>query len=247
MKKLIFGIVVLLALAGGYVVTEKARATFNLPSFHTEWTYGSWSEWSECEPQEVYATFTDEAPQCGEDVIGTQTRHRTKICILKLGSGQNQCSLGSVDKQYEHRDCPIEVPPCEEPTPTPEVTPSPEPNRESSASVQAPMCPDGSTTNVVANPHVLRLGSEATVNFFITEGDSANVYWKEVDSNVWQHALSDLKPNSDRFVSVTVGGLDPNLGYTFGIEQKFGCGGGQRTAVVVDDPTPTLFRLSFWE
>lgn len=147
--------------------------------------------------------------------------------------------------------------PCEyeEEEPTPTETPKQpvctencgNPPTFAGSSTEAPVCSSGETTNVVANPYVLRSGSEATINFFITEGDSANIFYKEVSASDWQHAISDVKPNSDKFVSVVIGGLDPKLGYTFGIEQKFGCSGGKRTAVIVDDPTPILFRLSYYE
>lgn len=116
------------------------------------------------------------------------------------------------------------------------------------SSTEAPVCPDGNTVNVPANPHVLRAGEKATVNFFITEGDSADVVYKEVNASDWQHAVSNVKPNADKFVSVEISGLDPQLGYTFGVRQRIGCGGGQTiTAVIIDGPEPTLFQFSYWE
>lgn len=133
----------------------------------------------------------------------------------------------------------------------PDVTPTPtqeQPKVENTSSTNAPVCPDGNTVNVPANPHVWRAGEKATVNFFITEGDSADVVYKEVNASDWQHAVSDLKANADKFVSVEIGGLDPQLGYTFGVRQRIGCGGGQTiTAVIVDGPEPTLFQFSYWE
>lgn len=156
---------------------------------------------------------------------------------------QEECPPGTHEAAYEERweelVCVPDEVVCTENCGTPATF--------QGSTTEAPVCPNGDTSEVVANPHVLRNGVQATVNFFITEGDSANIYWKEVSAPDWQHAMSDVKPNSENFVSVTIGGLDANLGYTFGIEQKTGCGGGQRTAVVVDDPTPTLFRLSYWE
>lgn len=116
------------------------------------------------------------------------------------------------------------------------------------SSTEAPVCSDGSTVNVPANPHVWRAGEKATVNFFITEGDVADVVYKEVNAPDWQHAVSNLKPNADKFVSAEIGGLDPNLGYTFGVRQRIGCGGGQTiTAVIIDGPEPQLFQFSYWE
>lgn len=147
---------------------------------------------------------------------------------------------------------------CVTPTPTEEVTPTPtqtpctencgNPPTFAGSSTEAPVCSDGTTTQLPANVHVLRNGSDATVNFFITEGDSANIYWRVVGSSEWQNAASDVKPNSDKFVSYTVHDLDANLGYDFGVQQKHGCGGGQLvTAVVVDGPVSTLFPFTYWE
>lgn len=153
---------------------------------------------------------------------------------------------------------PTEEPECDEDICEPEPEPEPEqpgddrdlgsprPSGQSSTT-QAPVCTNGVTVNVVANPHVLRAGDHAIVNFFITEGNVADVLYKEVNASDWQHAVSDLTPNADRFVSVDIGGLDPNLGYTFGVRQRNGCGGGTVTAVVVDSNAPQLFQLSYYE
>lgn len=155
---------------------------------------------------------------------------------------------------------PIEEPTCEElqnceVTPSPEVTPEvtpavenhPSDERFAGSSTEAPVCTTGETVKAVANPHVLRNGSEATVNFFITEGDSANVFYGIVGQPHWQHAVADLKPNSDNFVSYVIKNLDPNGDYDFGIQQKSGCGGGQITAVIIDSNKPKLFMLSYYE
>lgn len=142
--------------------------------------------------------------------------------------------------QNEEEDCPRE-----EPTPEPGGG---NPPTFAGSSTEAPVCPNGTTTNVVANPHVLRNGSEATVNFFITEGDSANIYYSVVGQPHWGNAVSNVKPNSDNFVSYTIRDLDPQLGYDFGIQQTRGnCGGGKVTAVIVDGPQDKLFRLSYYE
>lgn len=145
-------------------------------------------------------------------------------------------------------DCGNVAPPVEMPTATPSASVSSGINPVVNDSTQPPICPDGTVLELVANPHVLRAGDSATVNFFITKGDSANIYWKEVGASNWQHALADVKPNTDRFVSQVIGGLNPALGYTFGIQQKQGCGGGQiATAVIVDGPEDRLFHFSYWE
>lgn len=139
---------------------------------------------------------------------------------------------------------------CPEVTPTPSEEPGQPGNPPTFAgsSTEPPVCPDGNTINLPANPHVLRAGESATVNFFLTEGDSANIYWRVVGQKDWQHSVADVKPNSDNFVSYTIHNLDANLGYDFGVQQKKGCGGGQLvTAVVVDGPQPQLFHFSYWE
>lgn len=145
---------------------------------------------------------------------------------------------------------------CSQITPTPEPTVTPTPCTENcgnpptfqGSTTEAPVCSDGSTTQLPANSHVIRSGSNATVNFFMTEGDSANIYWRVVGSSDWQNAVSDVKPNSDKFVSYTIHDLNPALGYDFGIQQKQGCGGGQLvTAVVVDGPKNRLFTFTYWE
>jgi hypothetical protein len=148
-----------------------------------------------------------------------------------------------------------------EPTPTPEVTPEPTPvvpvrntnggsdGRSSDpGATKAPVCPNGDTTTLVANFHVVRNGDSALVNFFITEGDSANIYYKVNGQDGWQHSLIDVKPNAEGFVGIVINELDPNLGYTFGVQQKTGCGSGEiATSVVVDPPANNkIFTFSFW-
>jgi hypothetical protein len=158
---------------------------------------------------------------------------------------------------------PTATPTIEEPTPTvTEETPTPtieEPtvtatplattSTSSPASYFDPVCHDGNTISLPANPHVYRNGVDATVNWFETEGDSANIYYKELGADNWQYALGDIKlgDNPDRFMSVTIHDLDPKKGYVFGIQQKYGCAGGETViAVIVDGPAKQLFQLSYW-
>lgn len=138
------------------------------------------------------------------------------------------------------------------PTASPSATPTPETSGTlptfAGSSTDAPVCSDRSTISLAANVHVLRAGTDATVNFFLTEGNSANIYWRVVGQTDWQYAVFDVQANADKFVSYTVHDLDANLGYDFGVQQKVGCGGGQlATAIVVDGPIPTLFPFSYWE
>lgn len=132
--------------------------------------------------------------------------------------------------------------------PTP--TPTPEPGTPPTFAEKegTPVCSDLSTSKLVANFHVIRNGSSATANFFLTEGNHANLFYKVNGSATWQYAVSNLQPNSDKFVSYTVNDLDPNLGYTFGAQQTVGCGTGEiATSVVVDPPANgKVFKFSYW-
>jgi hypothetical protein len=235
MKKLVF----LLLIIGCMFTAGSVHATYT----HTEWSTWHTGEWGKCVPTK----------ECGSEK-GTQTRVKTKTCIIQSGGGYNECyPVGSTQTQTESRNCEVKYVPCQ-----PEVTPTPVPGPNISDgksdgkssnpdATKAPQCSDGVTVQLPANVHVIRNGKEATVNFFITEGNSANIYYKDNNSTEWQHAVSDVKPNGDNFVSYTIGGLDPNVGYTFGIQQKKGCGGGQLVeSVVIDGPQSTVFMFSFW-
>ena len=149
--------------------------------------------------------------------------------------------------------------PTPESTPTPEATPSAEPSQAPQTPyvdpgqhyswqdpAGTPQCTDGNTILLPANPHVIRKGTTATVNWFETQGDSANIYYKEVKSANWQFSVRDI-PVTGGYGSVTINDLKPNVGYTFGIEQKFGCAGGQLAiAVIVDGPQCKTFPITYW-
>ena len=140
---------------------------------------------------------------------------------------------------------PTDVP---EPTPTPEVTPTPRTPDPGSCNgcghtMDPPMCTDGTTILLPANFHVIRNGVSATLKWWPTQGGQVNVFYKEVDQKNWTHGLADQLNNGN----LTIGGLNPNLGYTFGLMQKNGCGGGQLvTSVVIDGPQSRLFTFSYW-
>jgi hypothetical protein len=136
-----------------------------------------------------------------------------------------------------------EYPP--EPTPTP--TPTPEPKRELTEA-GAPICPDGVPLIVPANPHVVRDGSDATVNAHILEGDRVNIYFRENSEGEWAHAERDI-PVVGQYLSHTIHDLNPALGYTFGIQAANGCAGGETVLAVVIDPPANgvTFPFSYWE
>jgi hypothetical protein len=259
-----FVILLLIAVIICSFITKQAHANVVAPT-HNVWSgWTRWSDWSECTPkhEEKFLQVSD-GQECGDSVEGTQTRTTTRTCQSQNGVGLNECSpLGKVQTDTQTRDCKIENP-CPTLSPTPTATPSPtitpEPTQAPSectsnclpvfagSSTDAPVCTEGTTVLLPANPFVVRKGSEATVNFFLTQGDRANIYYKVVGQSNWQFSVPDLTPNGDKFISYTIQGLNPQLGYDFGIQQVQGCGGGQMvTAVIVDGPQAKTFRFSYW-
>jgi len=188
----------------------------------------------------------------------------------------SQPSLSVPQVQAEDNVTPTPTPTCS-PTPTPTETPTPTvspsetptptstPSTNSTGSSSggggqsnnAPVCSNGNTLQLPANPFVIRKGNTATVNSFITEGDSENIYWGLSSDINWVKENSSAEtnpngvlPNSDHFVSYTINDLNPNAAYNFGIQQKFGCGGGNWiTAVIVDGASydPVIWNFSYWE
>jgi hypothetical protein len=94
------------------------------------------------------------------------------------------------------------------------------------------------------NFHIIRNGAVATLKWVPTQGDQINVFYKENGQPGWTHALGDQ--TNDGYLEI--GGLNPSLGYTFGLMQKNGCGGGQTASAVVVDPPAygQMFRFSYW-
>ena len=220
------------------LVVPQARATF---SFHREWSnYGSWSSWGQCRTE----------TQCGNSE-GTQTRSRSRTCVLDSGNGENECAyLGQVDTQYQHRGCEVELLACE-----PDVTPTPkdpDPLTPAGVGAGAPVCTDGNTILLPAGFQIKRAGPDATYIWFQTQADQVNLYYKELGQDNWTHAVGNVQAKAgafpDNYNEYTGHALNPNLGYVFGLQQVHGCGGGQLvTAVVIDGPTTQLFPFSYWE
>lgn len=92
----------------------------------------------------------------------------------------------------------------------------------------APQCTDLDTIKLPANVHVIRTKGETTalVNWFQTEGNSANIYFKEITSNKWEHADRDIDVRTS-YVSNKINFLKADAEYIFAVQQKNGCGGGQ--------------------
>lgn len=138
------------------------------------------------------------------------------------------------------------------PTVTPESTPSATPVPSTSSSLEvngSGSMPHASTCGVNAvsippqNAHLIRNANKADIKWVPSVGEEVNVYYKLNSSNNWQYSVRDEK--NDGFV--VIGNLNPNKGYTFGIQQKNGCGGGI-IAIIVDPPAKgKIFRVSRYE
>ena len=142
--------------------------------------------------------------------------------------------------------------PTEEPTVTPTATPSatPEPDQLKTeqpgpaaslpgSTTEAPRCEETAPTKTGANFHVYRKGGDVIAKWFPTEGNKANIYYKQVNSPEWQYALTDV--DNDGYVEIhELGSLD----ITFALQQANNCAGGPLTNPVVDGNTNgwVLFR-----
>lgn len=242
-KWLVVAVVVIGLIVLALSTVHKAGATYNSHLYYVDQGFGDWSECSYSKDQGTQ--------ECGGTVEGTQTRTRTSVCehLPQYPYTSNCSEKGDVivtDTQTQ--GCEIQLPDCE-----PSVTPAPctencgNPPTFQGSTTEAPVCPDGNVTSVVANPHVIRNGTHATVNFFITEGDSANIYYKVSGQSNWQNSVLDVKPNGDNFVSYTINDLKAGVDYDFGIQQKVGCGGGQIvTSVVHDGFQKATFGFSYF-
>jgi len=250
MKAKIFLMVslVLFLVVVGNQFTTKAEATF-----HRDWSnWSRWSNWSKCEPQELKRTEVVEIQECGT-FDGIQSKERTRECEWKLGGGQNHCSIGQTDKDYEHRGCKIEIP-CPSPTPevtpeiTPEVTPIPVPCTSNcgnpptfaGSSTEAPRCGVGDVTVPVVNPHVYRKNGDAIVKWWPTAGNKVHILYKQNISADWQYSL--ITDNTGYAEIHDLGSMD----ISFAVMQVDSCSGGMSVSAttIVDGATDgwTLYR-----
>lgn len=250
-------LVVVAVVATGLLLlwVQKAGATYTYNDQKV-----SYGHWSKCQTEEV----------CGEGK-GIQTQTNTYVCEEKSGRDKDECQIDtnncvkwegaffwkrcvkSVTEVKESRSCKVELPACEpDPEPTPEVTPTPEPEQPYTPPVvhgvsewKPPACPDQNTLLLPYNLHVIRRGPMAEVKWVPTEASEVNLYYKENGQNVWTHAVRDEK--NDGFLVVE--GLNSKVGYTFGLQQKNGCAGGQTAVAVVIDPPANgkLFPMTHWE
>ena len=215
----------------------------------------------------VTPTPTD-APSCKEE--GNKCKIDKDKCCSGLICVEEEDSL-TLKKEDKFGTCQPE--PTASPSPTPTGEPNPTPTEQPRVSCEGvgndaqghpcgwspeqpghdqgpPTCTDATTINLPANIHVTRSGTDATVTFFVTQGDHANIYYRELKENDWTHSVIGINAGDykDNYISYTIHNLKAGVGYTFGIQQVIGCGGGQLvTAVVIDGPQSQTFGYSYWE
>lgn len=109
--------------------------------------------------------------------------------------------------------------PDESPSPTPSPTPTKGDEPLAPQRAEAPKPPEVlcTITKTVANPLVWRKGNDAIVQWQPTEGNKANVYYKEVKSLSWEHSLRDVENNGYQLIS-GLGSGD----FTFAVQQECG-------------------------
>jgi len=166
--------------------------------------------------------------------------------------GFHEVFIGDQKQDFTCQPDPTVTP--NEPTPTPQQTTS---NGGSGGGTpDAPSCTTPNTNSLPANVFVVRNGTEVTVNGFITQGDSANIYWRESSqAPSWPYSSAGtdpngVKPNGDGFVSYHIGSLKKGVDYDFGFQQKWGCGSGEIwvKAIIHDSDTKgTIWRITSWE
>lgn len=114
------------------------------------------------------------------------------------------------------------------------------------SSTEAPSCGSVAPVTVAINPHVIRNGSDATVNYFAPLSDNSHIYYRTSGNTAWEHAVRDIAVVGG-FVSYTIHDLNPTGDYDFGIQLANSCAGGGIVSVVVDSFAPQTFMFSHWE
>lgn len=222
MKTIFYLLVVIAVLIFGIWFVVGNVHAWEGPSIHSAWGQYTYSDWSDCKP----------VAECGTSE-GTQTRTKSRTCHFVAGYGINQCIPQATQSVEESRSCEVETLAC--PTQEPSATPSAEPSNVWSPVVtndttQAPSCNDASITANVVNPLVWRNGDQAKVQWWPTAGSQVNIYYKQVNSPVWQYSLNN-QPNNGYAVINGLGTMD----ITFAVEQINGCSGGPVDLVKIVD------------
>jgi hypothetical protein len=103
----------------------------------------------------------------------------------------------------------------------------------------APQCTATKPVLEALNFHILRNGDTAIAKWMPTNGNKANIYYKLVTSNSWEHAVRDIE-NNGYFVINGLGSKD----WTFALQQANDCAGGLMSQYVVDGNSSiwVLFR-----
>lgn len=130
------------------------------------------------------------------------------------------------------------------PTATPSATPVPHhdpdtPANHSTTETTAQRCEETNTVKPAANVHVFRGGDQAIVKWFPTEGNLVHIYYKQVESTVWQYSVRGAQNNG----SFTISGLG-SMDITFAVQQVNGCSGGPLSPAIIDGASQgwVLFR-----
>jgi len=179
----------------------------------------------------------------GDSVEGTQQWQLTRTCELAL-FGQDRCTLGETEVvETWSSDCEVEVPVCEEPTPTPTVEPTPTEvppvvQQSVNNNPEAPSCTEAIVSKEAINFHIFRKGDQAIAKWWATGGNKATIYYKQVGSPDWQYSLV-----VDNTGYAEINGLG-SLDITFALQQHNNCGTGTLTTPVIDGASEgwILFR-----
>lgn len=198
----------------------------------------------------LYLFETDEVnakprPQCKQENAECEINNSRKVCCeglvcvpFNIHSGNGKC---------KYPVTPTPTPTCE-PTPTPEPTPTDEPEPTPteapkqvvvhSTSASTPQCTSTRPVLLPANPLVWRKAGQAIVQWQPTEGDNANVYYREVSNYDNAHAVRDTE--NDGYVEIDLLG---SLDWEFGIQQANDCAGGD-TVWIVDGSTNAWYLFT---
>jgi hypothetical protein len=141
------------------------------------------------------------------------------------------CQEGNSDFEDDYCDYPssktISIS-CSDATIT--ACPTSAPSSNSTANPpSAPHCNSFAPTKLAANFHIYRQGGDAIAKWFPTDGDKANIYYKQIKSNNWQYSVRDIS-NSGYYIIHDLG----KLNITFALQQSNGCAGGPLTSPIID-------------
>lgn len=269
MKKLALFSIAIVAILGILVAklpVQRAEATVQNPceSFCADW---NWNH-TRCEDTDYRLchhnpshnqTLTFNNLQSCNNHVGTPHNNSTYdsygACSQPTATPTNTPTVTPTKEPTPTLEPTPTVDPCEEekceptptvePTPTAEPTPAPctencgNPPTFAGSSTEAPQCTQKAPEAAV-NPHVYRNGDVAIVKWWNTEGNKANIYYKQVSSPDWQYSVT--VPNTGYAEIKGLGTLD----ISFAVQQVNDCSGGVSVIgkVIVDGVSDNwvLFR-----